>query len=76
LDGPTFNSSTQQVNTFSSSDAADSEADTYQYQSGKYILIKEDILSFDIASGIETESWYELKNGKMKLANSTTTHSR
>lgn len=72
LSSPEFHEDKKQVSTHSHGSASDWENDTYQYEKGRYTLIRQEVSAWDRDTGVVTVSTYELRNGKMVLVDSTT----
>lgn len=64
-------SAKKQITASWNSSAADWEADIYQYQNNKYILVQKEVSIWNRNNDIVTKEIYELKNGKMELISST-----
>jgi hypothetical protein len=73
LSTPTFDEAKKQVTTDQNSSAADWESDTYQYENGKYVLVKEEISVWDRKTDMVTVTTSELQDGKMEIVDATTT---
>jgi len=71
LSSPGFHDENKQVTTHSHGSASDWENDTYQYEEGRYTLIRQEISSWDRDKDVVTLSTYELRNGKMELVSKT-----
>jgi hypothetical protein len=72
LCSPEFDPKKKQITTHSNGGASDWESDTYQYGDGHYTLIRQEISSRDQKTEKVTVNTYELRNGKMELADSET----
>ena len=73
LGSPSFDAGKKQLTTEWNSSYADWEADTYQYQSGQYILMQKIISASNGQNNTVMQQRFQLQNGKMTLINSTTT---
>jgi len=74
LSSPEFHEEKKRVTTHSHGSAADWERDTYQFEKGRYILIHQEISSWDRDTDVVTVLTYELRDGKMVLVDSSTEH--
>jgi hypothetical protein len=72
LTTPSFDQAKKQVTMSSNSSASDWEKETYQYAGGQYTLIHREESIWDRDKGAVTVNTYELRNGQMRLVDSTT----
>jgi len=73
LTTPLFEASTKQVITSSNGSAWDWQKETYQYQGGKYTLIRKEVSTSDRERRVVHLRTYERKNGKLELIESSST---
>jgi hypothetical protein len=72
LCSPQFDAKKKQITSHSNGGAANWNTDTYQYEDGRYTLVRQEISSRDYKTEKTTVSTYELRDGKMELVDSDT----